>query len=433
LNGLALDAVGNIFVSDGAAVKEALAVGDYTTVKVLNDTLSDLDDATLLGVDAANNVYLDSTNGRGFDVFELMAAGGYATGNVIYSPSVPFSPRFVTSDELGNFYQYPVTSIVRVPRSQPPALAFAATNVGSTSSDSPRSAIVQNTGNATLTGAFSLSDSADFPLVSGSGTPPECASSFSLASGVDCALNIDFAPQSVGNLTASVDLTDNSGNASAATQSIALSGTGASETVAQVSPTSLQFGSIPYGGTLIKVLTISNVGGGTLTVDPSSNGPSVVISDNAGNCAFGVAGGKSCALYIEFNPARLGPHTNTLTIATNTAVNLKVPTSGYATGVGSLSTSLDFGTVNGRGNTRTAALTVTNYGVSGIVTVATSTGAVSFKVISNTCTTGITAGNSCNIGVEYAPTAQGTQTANLKLIPSTGPAQEIRLTGTLVP
>ena len=217
-------------------------------------------------------------------------------------------------------------------------------------------------------------------------------------------------------------------NAASETESIALSGTGITAE-AVVSPTSLQFGSIAYPGSASKTLTITNPGSTRLTVSPSSDGPSTTVT--ASTCGAGVGPGKSCTLQVEFKPDHLGPITNSLKLTTNSASNPVVPVSGTATGVGSPTTKLDFGTVKGRTHVAGAQLTVFNYGVKGNVTVQTETGAVSFHIISNACALGITEGSNCLIEIEYKPLEYGTQTAYLKLIPSTGPTQTIVMTGTL--
>jgi hypothetical protein len=426
--GIAVDLAGNVFVADtlNDAVKEILAAGGYTTVK----TLASIDQPNSIAVDAADNIFVNYTslndNPYDFDtaVGEFAAADGYTT----FSPlsSIPVTPGLlgVALDGSGNLFTTP--GLAELQRSQPVPLAFPATLVGSGSR--PQSVTVQNSGNATLTASAVFSNAADFDLVAGSGTPPACTGAFSLAPSVECSLNVEFTPQTSGPLTGSLVLSDDSGNATDATQSSALSGTGST---VRVSPSTLDFGSIPYPGTATRPITITNIGGTTLTVKPSSDGPSAVITGNT--CEAGVAAGKSCTLQVEFKPASLGLHPDTIKIATNTSVNPQVPVSGTATGVGTATTTLNFPTVNGRGNTSRGYFTVINYGVPGNVTVATETGAVAFKVTSNGCKAGITANNGCNIILEYAPVQQGTQTAYLKLIPSVGPPQYIKMTGTLVP
>jgi hypothetical protein len=424
-DGIAVDSAGNLFVTDEGlnSVVEIPKAGGYSSVKTV---AGNIHVGHAIALDAASNIFVNLSNGD-FGVRELVAAGGYTTVNPL-----DFSATFaLAADGSGNVYAAgDRTSIDELSRSQPPALAFDNATVGEKSSDSPQSVTAQNIGNTTLTfSGLSSTDEADFPLVAGPGTPPDCTPASSLASSVECNLSVEFTPQSPGNLTSSLVLTNNSGNATAATQSIDLSGRGLSAET-QVSPASLQFGSVAYPGSATKPLTITNIGTGTLTVNPVSNGPSVFIS--ASTCGAGITAGKSCTLQVEFKPATLGSHTNTLTLQTNIGVSPTVPTSGTATGVGVLKPSLSF-YVEGRGNTEVLPLTVTNYGVPGSVTVATETGAVQFSVVSNGCLSGITAGNSCIIQVEYAPVEKGYTFGNLTLIPSTGPKQVVQMDGDLLP
>ena len=109
--------------------------------------------------------------------------------------------------------------------SQTPSLAFAATNVGGTSSDSPQSVTIENIGNATL-GSTALTIGANFLQVDGSGTPPDCTADSSLAPGGTCNLSFSFEPTAAGALASAAVLTDNSLNGKSPTQSIALNGTG---------------------------------------------------------------------------------------------------------------------------------------------------------------------------------------------------------------
>jgi len=426
--GVAVDASSNIFVADANknAVEEFFAASGYTTSQTVYST-AEIPQA--VAIDSVGNLYVANADAAAGEVVEVLAAGGYTTIEPLVSALN--DPLGVAVDSSGDVFVGNSTgggttgNIQELHRSLPPAFAFPTTTVDGASS--PQTATVQNIGNATLTASsVAFTDPDDFALVAGSGTPEDCSATFSLAANAECSLNIEFTPQSAGPLSGSLVLTDNTGNAAAGIQSITVSGTGTTPVI-QISPSSLDFGSIPYPATATQSVTISNTGSGTLTVDPSSNGRGAVITGNT--CASGVAGGKSCTLQVEFKPVELGYNHNTVTIATNAALSPKVPVTGTATGVGSLVTQLLFDDVDSRNPFEILPLTVTNYGVSGTVTVATETGAKNFSVFSNGCTSGITAGNSCTIQVEYSPAEYGTQTAYLKLIPSTGPEQIIVLEG----
>ena len=118
----------------------------------------------------------------------------------------------------------------------PPALSFAPTVVGATSSDSPQAVTITNDGNAALSfpalgsAGANPTVAADFPLDS-STTCPEVSSSGTagaLAAGSSCIYAINFMPLAAGSLVGSLVLTDtnlNTAGPTYATQSITLTGT----------------------------------------------------------------------------------------------------------------------------------------------------------------------------------------------------------------
>ncbi len=231
-SGLAVDGNGNVFLSDATnvAIYEILAAGGYTTV---NQLASGFAFKTPLGVsvDAAENVFV--ADGNFNNVFEILPADGYT--QVVPLGAGLGAPQSITAGENGNLYvsdsgnggSVP-PSIQLIQRSQPPSFSFASTAVGSTSSDSPQSVVIQNIGNQPLDAVAPglLVTGPNFVQVPGSGTPEDCTSSFTLTPGATCNLSLSFEPQSVGPLTSTAVFTDNALNANSATQSIALSGTG---------------------------------------------------------------------------------------------------------------------------------------------------------------------------------------------------------------
>jgi hypothetical protein len=224
---------GHAFLSDATnvAVYEILAAGGYTTV---NQLASGFAFKAPLGVsvDAAENVFV--ADGNFNTVFEILPANGYT--QVVPLGAGLGAPQSITAGANGNLYvpdfgnggSVP-PSIQLIQRSQPPSLSFASTTVGSTSSDSPQSVVIQNIGNQPLDAIPPglLVTGPNFVQVPGSGTPADCTSSFTLTPGATCNLSLSFEPQSGGLLTSTAVFTDNALNANPATQSIKLSGTGA--------------------------------------------------------------------------------------------------------------------------------------------------------------------------------------------------------------
>ncbi len=257
---------GNVFVADylNKAVYEILAAGGYTTVNTLASGFS-FGAPVGVAVDSGANVYVaDSGNGK---VYELAAPaytavtsvgsgfsqplgvaidasgnifvtdGGFdtvlevlASGTVVPLGSGFVAPHGLALDGSGNVYVSDAgnATVKAIQRSQPPSLSFATTNIGSTSTDSPKTIQFENIGNQALTGTGALSDSLDFTVVAGPGTVPDCnPETLSLAPGAQCNLSFSFTPQSLGPLSSTLTLSDNSLNGNPATQTIQLNGTGA--------------------------------------------------------------------------------------------------------------------------------------------------------------------------------------------------------------
>ncbi len=225
--GIAVDSNGNVFVADrfNGEVKEILAAGGYTAIKNLGGGFSR---PTKIALDAAGNVFVADDISAYLQ--EILATGGYSTtirlekwtgaGAAIYAVAV---------DGSGNLYVAPgATNAVQfLSYSTPPALTFASTTVGSTSSDSPQTVRVFNDGNASLT--FSSSGTnpnypVDFPV--NSSDTNLCAAGSVLTAGSNCDASIKFTPTAGTALSEYLVLTDNNLNGSGITQSIAVSGTG---------------------------------------------------------------------------------------------------------------------------------------------------------------------------------------------------------------
>jgi streptogramin lyase len=406
--GLAVDGSGNVYVADSAnnAVKQILAAGGYTAVNTLG---SGFRFPYGVAVDAAANVYVADYNHS--LVKQIVAAGGYQTINTLTGTTFN-APQGVAVDGAGDVFVANTFSndIVELLRSQPmpsPAMFFQSTEVGKTSSDSPQSVVIQNTGNAVLTVASSLSEGIDFTEVP---TPSSCnAVAAGLAPGLGCTVGIAFAPQSVGPLSDTLNLADNSLNVNGASQALGLLGSGiVIPPHAQISASAFNFGDLTFGSVQSFNLKVTNTGGQTLTVNGLVNGPSFTVLPGS-NCGAGVAGGASCLLQIQFNPPTVGVHKNVLTLFTNGGSNPTVALRGAAVGVGlTQQTSVKFGAV-ALGSTATLPLTVSNYGVPGSPTVKIAINGPSYKALpySGCYTAGVAPGASCTFLVQFTPVSAG--------------------------
>jgi sugar lactone lactonase YvrE len=231
--GLAVDASGNLYLADQGhnAVKELLAVdGSIPANPIIRTLGSGFNGPYGIAVDASGNVYVtDVSSDSNGVVAEMLAVGGSIPDNpTILTLGNGFdTPEGVALAANGNLYVADARNnrVVELDLIDPPILSFPSILVGDLS---PAQAVtVANVGNATLTGSgLEFSDTTDFSQIEGPGKPEDCTASFSLAPSAQCDLSIVFSPQSVGPLSGTVTLTDNSGNVPGTTQSIALSGAG---------------------------------------------------------------------------------------------------------------------------------------------------------------------------------------------------------------
>ena len=356
--GVAVDASGNVFVADSGnnAVKEILAASGYTTVNTLG---SGFNGPKGIAIDGAGNVFVgDSGNGK---VKEIVASGGYATvntlgsgfgapmgvaldtsGNVYVADSsnnavkeILVTTSYTTVNTLGSGFNTPSgvavagngnvfvadslnNRIVKVDLADAPSLSFASTAIGSTSSDSPKTVTLANTGNAALT--FPIPSSGNNPSVSpnfslnssgGTACPvigSTATSAGTLEAGASCTLAISFAPTITGSLSGSLVLTDNNLNVPSATQTITLGGTATAATkttpTVTVAPTP---SSITTAQTLSVTVTVNGgsgnptptgsvtLVGGTFSGNGTLSNGSATISIPAG--AFGVGTDQLTATY----------------------------------------------------------------------------------------------------------------------------------------
>ena len=223
--GVAVDADGNVFFADtnNKAIREIVAV---------NGTVSPL--STVITVGSGFSFTYDVSTDAAGDVFvadwghsavkEIVAVNGLvsSTSAVIKLGSSFFGPQGVAVDASGNVFAVDnSTSLVKeMALATAPSLTFATTALGSTSSDSAKTALIQNNGNADLT-FTAVSFPTDFP---DSGTS-SCTGTTVLGSGAQCDLSIDFTPLSAGSpLSENVTLTNNALNAAGTMQSIPVSG-----------------------------------------------------------------------------------------------------------------------------------------------------------------------------------------------------------------
>jgi len=225
-SGVALDSLGNVFVSDQGhnAIVELTASSNYTTATLIDSGFSFASEG--LAFDAQNNLYVADTYNQ--QVEEIFSSSGYTTMNVLIGGLVGY-PTGIAVDQRNNVFVGQGDGgipVFELNYADPPSLNFLATSVGNTSTDSPQTVTYTNNGNAELdfTAPAPYIPQLSF-VIDASSTCP-VALPISLAPGVSCTEAVDFRPTVGGPLLGQLITTDNNLNVSGGSQIVPLSGTG---------------------------------------------------------------------------------------------------------------------------------------------------------------------------------------------------------------
>ena len=220
VTGVAVDPSGNVYIADrGSRVVKVAPSGATSLVSLSGITLTNTQG---VAADGNGNLFIvDSGHGR---IVQFTSAG---VASVIQTPgqTLAIFVFCVTVDSNGNIFIPDFTSnrVMKVAVAGA-ALSFANTQIGASSSDSPKTATITNLGTHALAFSAGPTHTADFPQ--NTSDTNLCASSTSLDPGEVCDVSASFTPQSVGARSTSLVVTNNHLNGSAATQTVAVSGTG---------------------------------------------------------------------------------------------------------------------------------------------------------------------------------------------------------------
>jgi sugar lactone lactonase YvrE len=280
--GIALDAAGNLYLSDSYDAR----------IRVVNGKTG------IISTIAGTGVLGDSGD------------GGSARSAEFYVP------EGIALDPAGNVYVTDVlnANVRELDFADPPELTFPATNTGSVSA--AQNIAVDNVGNAPLT-IDAISVPAAFTL---GGTNTSCSTTSQvLAPAISCTLGIEFAPKSAGTSAAKLELTDNALNDTRAAQFVELSGVGKTAApVVVLTPTKLIFTATKGATSPAQKVTVKNTGKADLTI--SSIELSGIDSANfkqTNDCTKPVAEGKNCTISVVFEPTSVASFSAKLSLADN--------------------------------------------------------------------------------------------------------------------
>lgn len=283
----------------------------------------------------------------------------------------------------------------------PSSLAFGNVGIGSVSP----AQIVQltNTGTASLAmTSQTITGDTNFHIATRTCTA-------TLEPGASCTLGITFAPASAGAHAGTLALVDALGS-----HGVSLTGNGQGSASVALSPTSMDFGSVPLGQSSTRTITAANTGDAAIGLaSPMASGDFRITGTT---CGGSLSAATTCAITLAFTPTVDGARAGALTLTDDTATHITQLT-GNGQGTSRIvvtPASLSFS--NTAVNTTSAAqtLTLVNNGTAAATLTAASLSG-DFRIASTTCGSTLAISASCTVSVVFAPTTSGTRSGILTL------------------
>lgn len=428
---------------------------NFLTVTLTNTGSDDLSISAvpqLTGTNAADFVIGSSSTCRSATLPTLVP-GGTCTVIVEFTPNEPNPPETLSaqavvtlgdpSSQASESVSIPVsgTEVAVAPAValSPASLNFNSENVGSVTS--AQTILVTNDGSAPLAIAsvsVAGTNAADFSETNTCPLSPVAT----LAAGANCTISVKFQPSASGQRDAAISITDNAGGSP---QAISLTGIGTAISV-NLNPASLTFSAQDVGAASSpQSVTLQNTGSGPLTISSLSlTGANAADFSQKNNCPAGpaatLAAGLSCTIDVTFDPAATGSRAASLTISDDAAPSpqsVALSGTGTAPAVQFSALSVQFGaTLVGTSagstpvqvsNSGNAPLLITQVGFTGA-------DANDFRA-SGSCvgaSVSIAPGSTCEIDVNFKPTAVGMRSAVLSVADNAAgsPQQAVQLSGT---
>jgi hypothetical protein len=253
----------------------------------------------------------------------------------------------------------------------------------------------------------------------------------SLAIGARCSVNVTFASTATGLQSGAITVTDNTRISPLA---IPLSGTGVNGPFLTPSPSRTNFAPQAVGTRSTPAPTVLlNTGNAAMSI----SGISITGADSSdftqiNNCGGSLPAAGSCTVNVTFTPTAAGSRTASVAVS-DTATGSPQSASLAGTGLGptaSLSLSALSFSAQAVGTTSTAqVVTLTNSGDEGLNF--TQIAAAGDFSETNTCSTTLAAGGSCQISVTFEPTATGNRAGSITIADNAvGSPQTVALSGT---
>jgi hypothetical protein len=348
----------------------------------------------------------------------------------------------ITDNSPGTFHSAALqgTGIEPLGEFNPTSLNFGSLPQGEMSS--PLSVTITNAGNAALQfGSITISQ--PNPPAFAFGGNDTCQGV--LNAGQSCMLSAVFTPPALGQFSGNIVIQDNNQNNPAATQMVALSGTGVTaQPLVSLIPAMLAFGSEAAGNTSgPQIIGLKNTGSLPLVISSIAiTGANAlefnfVAADTTCPLLGGnVAAGAICNIGVDFAPISVGAKTASVSVTDNAAGSpQQVPLTGNGVApTAAISPSkLAFGNETVGSTTAAQIVTLMNTGNVPLAIQGIFTGGANpadFVVAQNNCPSNLNPATSCLVSVVFDPQAAGARAGVLNFQDNAqGSPQTVALSG----